>query len=85
MLTTQYLEEADRLADRIAVIDKGIIVAEGTPSQLKSSIGGKTLTIRLSERADPGIINRLLADYRLTAFIANRIASFRVRNLYLLM
>ncbi|WP_309568646.1 ATP-binding cassette domain-containing protein [Paenibacillus sp. sptzw28] len=41
LLTTQYLEEADQLADRIAVIDKGNIVAEGTPNQLKASIGVK--------------------------------------------
>ncbi|WP_370453218.1 ATP-binding cassette domain-containing protein [Oceanobacillus sp. CFH 90083] len=46
LLTTQYLEEADQLADRITVIDKGAIIAEGTPNQLKTSIGKKTLSIR---------------------------------------
>ncbi|MDF2650490.1 MAG: ATP-binding cassette protein, partial [Paenibacillus sp.] len=60
MLTTQYLEEADQLADRIAVMDKGEIVAEGTPNQLKASIGGKTLTVRLAEKADVTTINLLL-------------------------
>ena len=38
-LTTQYLEEADRLADRVGIIDRGTIVAEGTPTQLKSEVG----------------------------------------------
>lgn len=69
LLTTQYLEEADQLADRIAVIDKGNIVSEGTPSQLKASIGGKTLAIRLAEKTDEATINRLLADHHhLTGF-----------------
>jgi daunorubicin resistance ABC transporter ATP-binding subunit len=47
LLTTQYLEEADQLAARIAVIDGGRVIAEGTPSQLKSSIGGQRLLITL--------------------------------------
>jgi len=44
-LTTQYLEEADQLADRIAVLDRGSIVAEGTPDQLKSRVGGEVLAV----------------------------------------
>jgi ABC-2 type transport system ATP-binding protein len=47
LLTTQYLDEADQLADRIAVIDKGRVVAEGTTDELKSSIGNSTLQLRL--------------------------------------
>lgn len=63
LLTTQYLEEADQLADRIAVIDKGRIIAEGTPHELKASIGGKTLTIRLKEGADREMIGRLIMEH----------------------
>ncbi len=51
LLTTQYLDEADQLADRIAVIDRGTVVAEGTPDELKASVGRSTLQLRL---ADPG-------------------------------
>ncbi len=43
LLTTQYLDEADQLADRIAVIDRGRVVAEGTPDQLKTEVGAATL------------------------------------------
>jgi ABC-2 type transport system ATP-binding protein len=46
-LTTHYLEEADRLSDRLAIIDHGVIVAEGTPAQLKSSIGADVVTVAL--------------------------------------
>ena len=48
MLTTQYLEEADQLADRIAIIDKGVIVREGKPQDLKASVGFPTLVINVS-------------------------------------
>ncbi len=51
-LTTQYLEEADVLSDRIAIIDKGKIVAEGTPRELKSQIGQPTVEARPVDAAD---------------------------------
>jgi ABC-2 type transport system ATP-binding protein len=47
LLTTQYLEEADQLADGISVIDQGRVIAEGTPGQLKASVGSASLHVRL--------------------------------------
>jgi ABC-2 type transport system ATP-binding protein len=54
LLTTQYLDEADRLADRIAVIDVGRVIAEGTPTELKMRVGGEVLAIRVADRARVG-------------------------------
>jgi len=52
LLTTQYLEEADQLARRVAVIDGGAVIAEGTPDQLKSSVGGEYLVVVLAGGSD---------------------------------
>ena len=52
LLTTQYLDEADQLADRVAVFDRGRIVAEGTTDELKSSVGESSLQLRLADPAD---------------------------------
>ncbi len=51
LLTTQYLEEADRLADRLAVIDHGRLIAEGTSRELKASVGGRTLQMEVHDPA----------------------------------
>jgi ABC-2 type transport system ATP-binding protein len=51
LLCTQYLEEADQLAEGIAVIDHGSVIAEGTPSQLKASVGSGTLHVRLLDHS----------------------------------
>lgn len=51
LLTTQYMEEADVLADRIAVIDLGTVIAEGTADQLKTQVGGEVLELRVADRA----------------------------------
>ena len=62
LLTTQYLEEADRLAGRIAVIDHGRLIAEGTPGELKSSVGSGSVHVRLRDPATRPEAERVLAE-----------------------
>ncbi|MGY1786066.1 ATP-binding cassette domain-containing protein [Geodermatophilus sp. SYSU D00698] len=60
LLTTQYLDEADQLADRISVIDAGRVIAEGTPGELKASVGSGTLHVRVGDPARRGAARELL-------------------------
>jgi oleandomycin transport system ATP-binding protein len=62
MLTTQYLDEADRLADDIVVIDHGRVVATGTPNQLKAQAGGQVLQVSPVDGADLGTVARVVGD-----------------------
>ncbi|MBO0705438.1 MAG: ATP-binding cassette domain-containing protein [Candidatus Dormibacteraeota bacterium] len=55
LLTTQYLEEADELAHRIAVVDAGRVIAEGTSDELKSQVGGDRIEVSVSREADFGV------------------------------
>jgi ABC-2 type transport system ATP-binding protein len=61
-LTTQYLEEADQLADRIAVLDHGKLVAQGTPAELKRLIPGGHISLRFADAAGLDAVARLLGD-----------------------
>jgi ABC-2 type transport system ATP-binding protein len=86
LLTTQYLEEADQLADRISMLDAGRVVAEGTPDELKSMIDGDRIEVVVRDGADliraGGIIARICAGEperdpetrRLSAPVADRVA-----------
>ncbi len=63
VLTTQYLDEADALADEIAVIDRGQVIARGTSAELKRQVGADRVEVRMSDPADAGQIISLLAHH----------------------
>ena len=62
LLTTQYLEEADHLADKIAVVDTGKVIALGTANELKSQVGGERLELAVDTAEDLAIATRVLAE-----------------------
>lgn len=77
-LTTQYLEEADELADRIAIIDQGRIVAQGQPAELKAALGGESINLTFRELSE---VQNAAAELE---SMANRIQTDRkVLRLYL--
>jgi ABC-2 type transport system ATP-binding protein len=79
LLTTHYLEEADKLAERIAIVDRGRIVVQGTPDELKGELRGDAVHIELG--ADPGAVDAQLLETALTEFAGVREASIAGRRL----
>jgi oleandomycin transport system ATP-binding protein len=63
LLTTQYLEEADQLADEIAVVDHGTVITTGTPEELKARTGAQTLSVRPASPADVRAVMAVLAGF----------------------
>jgi len=62
LLTTQYLEEADQLADEVAVIDHGRVIAQGTPEELKTKTGVQTLVVRPADPEDLPVVRSVLRE-----------------------
>jgi ABC-2 type transport system ATP-binding protein len=79
-LTTQYLEEADVLADRIAIIDHGRIVARGTPESLKAEIGRPSLEVEPAERADREAVAAVLERFGSAVTAPPGAAAVRLRG-----
>lgn len=69
LLTSHYLEEIDALADRVAIIDRGKVIAEGTPTELKSQVGGDRITVRIREFAERSEAEQVLAKISNLPFV----------------
>ncbi|GLZ34142.1 daunorubicin resistance protein DrrA family ABC transporter ATP-binding protein [Lentzea sp. NBRC 105346] len=83
LLTTQYLDEADQLADQIVVLDSGKVVADGPPDQLKSKLGGDRIEVVVRSAGDLGAAARILGaaaevdadNFRVSAAVEDRVAA----------
>ena len=71
LLTTQYLDEADQLAGRVAVIDGGRVIAEGTPAGLKASVGGQRVLLTVADGADKAAAAMALAPFSTRSIVPN--------------
>jgi ABC-2 type transport system ATP-binding protein len=63
LLTTQYLEEADQLADRVVVIDRGAVIAQGSSDELKAQVGGDRIGVTVAAERDLAAAHEVLARY----------------------
>jgi ABC-2 type transport system ATP-binding protein len=79
LLTTHYLEEADRLARRLAIVDQGRVVAEGAPDELKAEPRGDAIVVELAEQPRDGEVTRALADIAHLHDIAVEARTLRAR------
>jgi ABC-2 type transport system ATP-binding protein len=79
-LTTQYLEEADVLADRVAIIDHGRIVARGTPAELKAEIGRPSLEVQPAERDEREAVAAVLERFGTPVAAPPGAAAVRLRG-----
>ncbi len=78
-MTTHYLEEADALCDRIAIIDHGKIIVVGTPQDLKHSLGGDIITLSIKENAD---VSELISSIENVKEVKNEDGSYRIKAEY---
>jgi ABC-2 type transport system ATP-binding protein len=90
LLTTQYLEEADQLANRISILKAGRVIAEGSPDELKSALGGDWLDIVMSPGVDPGVVSQIVkplasGDIRIDAEVNRMSVPVRDRTKALVM
>ncbi len=69
LITSHYLEEIDALSDRVAIIDKGVVIAEGTPSALKDRVGGDRVTLRIREFTPQLDVERAVAILKPLPFV----------------
>jgi len=79
LLTTQYMDEADRLANEIVVIDDGQVIAEGTADQLKAKVGADRLELTISEKSDFAAAQKALASKQLKSDLERRILSLATK------